>query len=129
MKDFLTVSEFATLAGVTRQSIYNQLSKKLKSYLQVVDGKTLIKSVALEEIYKVTDKVTDKQTVNSDNDIVKQLTAEVEYLREQNRQLLEMVAVDKKIKLLEMQQDRLPVVVDLEPEATAKKKKRKKKKK
>jgi DNA-binding transcriptional MerR regulator len=49
MKDLLTVSEFAKEAGISKQAVYSRLNKGLNKFVQVVDGKKMLKSEALQE--------------------------------------------------------------------------------
>lgn len=52
MNEYLTIPEFAKLAGVSHQAIYKQLHNKLQPYLQIVDGKKLLDKKALGEVYR-----------------------------------------------------------------------------
>lgn len=46
-KEYLSVKEFARMAGVTEQAVYKQLSNKLKPYLKETDEKKMIATEAL----------------------------------------------------------------------------------
>lgn len=47
-KEFLTITEFASMAGVSRQTIYNNLDTKLSNYVKVDEaGKKVVNSRAL----------------------------------------------------------------------------------
>jgi len=46
-EEFLTISEFAKRAGVSRPTIYSKLDNELSSYCKVVKGKKVINSKAL----------------------------------------------------------------------------------
>ncbi len=51
-KDFLTVSEYAEIKGITPQAVYKQLNNekhKLNKYLIIVDDKKYIDKAALED--------------------------------------------------------------------------------
>lgn len=55
-KDFVTVFEFAKLAGVSYQSVYkklNQLRNPLNQYTQLIDNKKMINLQALSDIYDI----------------------------------------------------------------------------
>lgn len=49
--EYISVSEFADRAGCSKQAVYQQLNKKLKPYVKVIDGKKTINSKALREVY------------------------------------------------------------------------------
>lgn len=51
--EFLTVQEFAELAGVSVQSIYKRLNNSLNPYYQLVEGRKMLKRSALFEIYGI----------------------------------------------------------------------------
>ena len=50
-EQYLTILEFAKRVGVSKQAIYQQLNKKLKPYLIVVDGAKKLDIKALDEVY------------------------------------------------------------------------------
>ena len=37
--EYMSVSEFATRAGCSKQAVYQQLNKRLKPYVKAIDGK------------------------------------------------------------------------------------------
>lgn len=47
--DYLTVAEFAEKAGISKQRVYQLLNKRLKRFVQVVDGKKMLDIAALDE--------------------------------------------------------------------------------
>lgn len=49
--EYMSVAEFADRAGCSKQAVYQQLNKKLKLYVKVIDGKKTINSKALREVY------------------------------------------------------------------------------
>lgn len=49
--EYMSVAEFADRAGCSKQAVYQQLNKKLKPYVKVIDGKKTINSKALREVY------------------------------------------------------------------------------
>lgn len=49
--EYMSVAEFADRAGCSKQAVYQQLNKKLKPYVKVIDGKKTINSKALWEVY------------------------------------------------------------------------------
>lgn len=48
MGDYITVKDFANLAGVSTQAIYQRIDKDLKGFVKVENGKKLILMAALE---------------------------------------------------------------------------------
>lgn len=48
MGDYITVKDFANLAGVSTQAIYQRIDKDLKGFVKVENGKKLILITALE---------------------------------------------------------------------------------
>lgn len=49
--EYMSVAEFADRVGCSKQAVYQQLNKKLKPYVKVIDGKKTINSKALREVY------------------------------------------------------------------------------
>ena len=58
-KELYTVSEFAKIAGVSKQAVYSRLDKGLKQFVQKVDGQKMLKKEALQ--------LYDKQEVEQSN--------------------------------------------------------------
>lgn len=46
--NYITVSEFATKAGISKQRVYQLLNKSLKEFVQEIDGKKVIDIKGLE---------------------------------------------------------------------------------
>lgn len=63
-KEFLTIKEFAEVAGVSSQSVYKRLNSTLKPYLSIKNGKKYLNIKALE-LYSDTD---DKDNFLNEND-------------------------------------------------------------
>ena len=51
MNDYLSVKDFSAAAGVSTQTIYKQLEKRLAPYVKESGGKKYISRAALEEFY------------------------------------------------------------------------------
>ncbi|MGV8906396.1 MAG: hypothetical protein ACOH15_07345 [Acetobacterium sp.] len=47
-ENYLSIKEFAGLAGVSPQAVYQRIDKDLKEYVQVIDGKKAIDIKALD---------------------------------------------------------------------------------
>ena len=61
MNDYLSVKEFSAAAGVSTQTIYKQLEKRLAPHVIESGGRKYISKVALEEFYKVQPDTTELQ--------------------------------------------------------------------
>ena len=59
-KEFLTIKEFAQLAGVTRQSVYKKLDNSLSTYVSTIDNQKMLQSKALLEVYHIDVNGVDK---------------------------------------------------------------------
>ena len=62
MNDYLSVKEFSAAAGVSTQTIYKQLEKRLAPHVIESGGRKYISKVALEEFYKVQPDATELQS-------------------------------------------------------------------
>lgn len=56
--EYLTVADFAKRAGVTKQAVYKRLNNQLNKYVIEQNGRKLIKSTALNDLYH--DAVNEK---------------------------------------------------------------------
>lgn len=108
--ELLTIAEFAELAGVSRQSIYKQMSTRLSKYCKLVDNKKMIEYRALAEVFGIpVEQPCQTENDNSVNhnvnqsepfeEIIEMLRNELEVknrqittLQEQNIQLTETIA-------------------------------------
>ena len=59
-KEYLTIKEFADLAGVTRQSVYKKLDNSLSTYVSTIDNQKMLQSKALFEVYHIDVNGVDK---------------------------------------------------------------------
>lgn len=55
-KEYLTIKEFAEMAGVSKQAVYQRLTGTLKPYVSIKDGVKYLNIRALE-LYKEDDAV------------------------------------------------------------------------
>lgn len=82
MKEVLSIKEVSRIANVSCQSIYQQLDKKLKPYLIIVDNKKKLKKSVLEEIYGIKENQQTEQRIEQETDKI---------LIKQNQQLIDML--------------------------------------
>lgn len=95
MKDeYISVSEFARRAGVTKQSVYQRIQGGLKKYVKDLNGQKVIQIKALHDVYGLDLEQGLEQDLNKDSQgqnqvnlaVIEMLRAELE---EKNRQLRE----------------------------------------
>lgn len=86
-QEYLTIAEFAKRVKVSKQAIYQQLDKKLKPYLIVIDGKKKLNIKAMSEVYDKQREEIDKEVVQEENNkLIEVLTQQ---LMEKDKQLTE----------------------------------------
>lgn len=100
-KEYLTIKEFADIAGVSKQAVYQRLTGALKPYVSVKDGVKYLNIRALE-LYKGDDAVKKLKKNNQEESNSVQVDLMVELLKreldEKNKQ------IDELYKLLEQSQ-------------------------
>lgn len=123
----LSIKQFAEIAGVSKQNIYNQLNGRLKPYVQVVDGVKMLKKSALEVFYSEKSSQVDSQPVNNqlndnfDEKILSILEKNVEILNKQletkdkqieelNKRLADITNVVQQQQILLDQQQKLTLI-------------------
>lgn len=94
--NYLKISEFATKAGVSRQTIYNDLTGKLTDFVKVIDGIKMLDIQALS-IYGVKDtvKLDSQFTVKFDNDLTAFLQRQIEEKDKQIESLYKLLDKEK----------------------------------
>lgn len=103
--ELLTVQEFAEKAGVSVQAVYKRLNNSLNPYIQLVEGRKMLKSSALSEVYGVEveqpiqpfiqprlNEETGSSEVDFLREQVAQLQAELSTERQHSRELAGRVA-------------------------------------
>ena len=103
--ELLTVQEFAEKAGVSVQAVYKRLNNSLNPYIQLIEGRKMLKSSALSEIYGVEveqpiqpfirpglNGETGSSEVDFWREQVAQLQAELSTERQHSRELAGRVA-------------------------------------
>ena len=126
-KKYISISEYATIKGISKQAVYKQLNNKLKKFVVMVENKKMLDIAILtaEELNKVEQPLNqplnhveqpidnhlllllEKQIEEKDNTI-KSLLAQIESLQEQNGKLTDLLnnsqillGMEKKQQLLE----------------------------
>ena len=88
MGDLMTVKEFATAAGVSRQTIYNKLDTDLTEYLTEIDSVKYIDKAALKLFKSKLDSQIDSQIdCKIDSDLTKILQGHISTLQNQIEEL------------------------------------------
>lgn len=87
--EYISIAEFADRAGISRQAVYQQLTKKLTQYVKVEKGKKLLNTQALSEVYGIKDcKQIDKEVCKDiDSQLIELLRQQME---EKDRQIAEL---------------------------------------
>ena len=89
MNNTISVAELAQRVGVSRQSIYNRLTKDLSKFVKVVDGKKRLDIAVLA--YLSVNEVDNNMSSEIDT-IVKTLTAELDIKNKQIESLHQQVS-------------------------------------
>ena len=106
-KQYLSISEFAEIKGITPQAVYKQLNNKLKDFLIEVESKKYIKIEALSESeLKKVDKLFNNEFNNNsqefNNPFQPFFEKQIEEKDKQIESLFEMIAEkDKQIANLQ----------------------------
>lgn len=107
-KRYLTIKQVADIVGVSRQAVYNQLSTKLKDYLQIVNGQKMIDSEALSDVYGLElDKVDSKedlQNVNQMSSEIERLSKEIEFKNKEIERLYSMLEEHQRLLMVQSRQ-------------------------
>lgn len=120
-EQYITVSEFSKRANVTRQYVYQQLDKKLKEYVKVVDNKKMLNIKGLElftqeEDCKVVEQQFSQQLNNQVDSLNKQIESLLDQLKAKDEQIKDLstmvkqeqalhLATQQKLLLLEQKQE------------------------
>ncbi len=107
-EEYLSISEFATRAGVSRPTIYSKLDNELSNFCKVVKGKKVINIAALslfgikESVKNFTDSETLKSLVTVLQEQQQALQKELDIKNEQIRTLSNQNT--QQLKLIDQQQ-------------------------
>lgn len=137
-KELLTIKEFASLAKVSSQAVYQRLTKSLQPYVVEVDGKKHLKREALALFdgveAKAENKEVEQDSTNIDKELIKTLQATISILQGQletkdaqiaelNARLKEALELNKGQVLLSVaERQQLPEVTETAKEEAAEKK-------
>ena len=100
-KEYLTIKEFADIAGVSKQAVYQRLTGTLKPYVSVKEGVKYLNIRALE-LYKGDDAVKKLKKNNQEESNSVQVDSMVELLKRELDQKNKQI--DELHKLLEQSQ-------------------------
>lgn len=93
--ELLTVQEFAKRAGVSVQAVYKRLNNSLNPYVQLVEGRKMLKTSALYEIYGIEVEQPIKPFIKPELNDEKD-RSEVDFLRRQVEQLQAELAQERR---------------------------------
>lgn len=97
MKDtYVSIAEFAKMAGVSTQAIYKRLDKDLQPYLQLVAEKKLLNIKALE-LFGATEVATEVTTVELLKKTLEQLEKQLEAKDRQIEQMQTLLDQEQKL--------------------------------
>lgn len=78
--EYISIAEFAERANISKQAVYQQLDKKLKSYFKEIDGKKYINIKALD-LYN--EENSNDSEFNKLNEIINTLSETIKVLNQQ----------------------------------------------
>lgn len=149
-KDYITVSQYAKVKGITKQAVYKQLNNHLKDSLIMVDNKKCIKIEALNEVEKQQLNQVEQpfneveqpfnnhfqplfeKELEEKNKTIESLLRQIESLQEQNGKLTELLsnsqyllaAEQKKALELTQPQETKQETIEITPSAESKEEKK-----
>ena len=109
-KDYITVSKYAEIKGISKQAVYKQFKNKLKDSLIMVDNKKCIKIEALKEVEKESLNQVEQplnqfeqpfnnqiqplfeKELEEKNKVIESLLRQIDTLQEQNSRLTELLS-------------------------------------
>lgn len=120
-KEYYTIAEYATIKGISKQAVYQQLNKKLQSFLVVIDGKKYISAAAFGDDKPKVEQAVEQEKVKFEQGVeqgldflqsqicekdkqIESLLRQIESLQQQNTTLTDLLrnsqvllAAEKKI--------------------------------
>ena len=122
-KEYISIKEFAELAGVSQQAIYKQLNNKLKTYLKVVDSKKMLDKSALELFKKQENSSTvEQQLINMLQTELNQKNEQIANLQKLLDQEQQLHAMARQELLFLQEKTQEPEAIESEPTEPEKKK-------
>ena len=97
-KEFLTIKEFAELAGVTRQSVYKKLDNSLSTYVSTIDNQKMLQSKALLEVYHIDVNGADKSLQETVDNNCQPCQPELTALKSQFESTIELLKSQLEVK-------------------------------
>ena len=119
-ENYLSIKEFAGLAGVSPQAVYQRIDKDLKEYVQVLDGKKAIDIKALE-LFSVQpiEQTVDNELTTVLRETLKvlsgQLTEKDKQIAELNERLKESNELNRNNQILIGRQQDQPKQIEESP--------------
>ena len=108
-KDYITISQYAEIKGISKQAVYKKLNNQLKDSLILIDNKKCLKIEVLDEVERQELNQVEQplnqveQPLNNQfkplfekeleekNNTIKSLLKQIETLQEQNSRLTELL--------------------------------------
>ena len=146
-KKYISISEYATIKGISKQAVYKQLNNKLKKFVVMVENKKMLDIAVLtaEELNQVEQPLNQvEQPLNNQfqplfekeleekNKTIESLLRQIENLQEQNSRLTELLSNSqyllaaeqkKALEPIQQQQDIEQKPIETTPSAEPKEKK------
>ena len=129
-REYISVSEYAGIKGISKQAVYKQLNNKLKPFLIVIDSKKYISIKALNEVEQQQINQVEqpiKQPFNNQiqpiltaqleekDKLIDSLLRQIETLQEQNSKLTDLLHNSQYLLVAEKQQQ----FIGMESQGTA----------
>lgn len=90
-EEYISIKEFAELAGVSVQAVYKRLNNQLNPYIKLVENRKMLKKSALYEVYgiKVEQPIQPNHSTNSTEYSTKVESVETVKLLQKTVEILE----------------------------------------
>lgn len=110
-KEYISISDYAALKGISKQAVYKQLNNKLKDFLIVVENKKYIKIAVLDEVEKdLLNQVEQpieqplnnplqpflQSQIEEKDKLIENLLKQIEVLQEKNNSLTDTIQEQSK---------------------------------
>ena len=126
-KDYITVSQYAEIKGISKQAVYKKLNNQLKDSLILVDNKKCLKMSVLDEVEKqklnqveqplnqVEQQLNNpfqplfEKELEEKNKTIESLLRQIENLQEQNSRLTKLLSNSQYLLAAEQQKAIEPI--------------------